>query len=111
MSKPLHPGEAARNEAVLARVEELGGGYVWDAEVFAVTLMGVAVADVDARPLADLVGVQQIALDGSRVSLGTLQKIAMIPGLRSLVLCNPTLDAQGLRSLQGLGPEVQVVEA
>lgn len=111
MGTPLHPGDAERNEAILARVEELGGGYVWEAEVFAVTLMEVAVADSDALPLADLVGVQQIALDGSRVSLATLQKIAMIPGLRSVVLCNPTLDARGLQSLRAFGPEVQIVEA
>ncbi len=83
---------------------------MWDAEVFAVTLMDVAVTDTDAMPLTGLVGVQQIALDCSRVSIGALQKIAEIPGLQSLVLCNPVFDAEGLKILQEIGPEVQVVE-
>lgn len=102
--------EVEKNEAILARVEELGGGSVWDAEIFTVTLMDVAVTDSEAMPLTDLVGVQQIALDCSRMCIGTLQKIAAIPGLQSLVLCNPVFDAEGLQMLQEIGPEVQVVD-
>lgn len=109
MSTQLHPAQAEKNEAILARVEVLGGGSVWDAEVFAVTLMDVVVTDGDAIQLAGLVGVQQIALDCSRLSIGTLRSIAAIPGLQSLVLCKPVFSAADLDGLQALGPDVQVV--
>ena len=109
MSHQLHHAESERNEIILARVEELGGGSVWDADVFAVTLMDVAVTDSDAMSLAGLVGIQQIALDCSRLSISTLRSIAAIRGLQSLVLCNPVFAAEDLLALQAVGPEVQVV--
>lgn len=93
----------------MARVEELGGGCLWDADVFAVTLMDVAIADTDALPLAGLVGVQQVALDCSQLHAPTLQKIALVPGLQSLVLCKHGLSASELERLQSLGPQVEVV--
>lgn len=98
------------NEMILARVEELGGGYLWDAEIFAVMLMGVAVDDADARQLVGLVGVQQIAMEGSRVSFETLKEIVSITGLESLVLCKPVLSDAALASLQAVGPTVEVVD-
>jgi DNA-binding transcriptional LysR family regulator len=110
LSDEVTPAEAEMNEAILARVEELGGGYVWDAEVFAVTLIDVAITDSDAMALSGLTGVQQIALDSSNVSTGVLNKIAAIAGLQSLVVCNPAFNAGDLEQLQVVGPEVQVVE-
>lgn len=110
MSNHITPVDAERNEAILARVEELGGGYVWDAEVFAVTCMEVAIADVDAMALAGLTGVQQIALDCSRVSVDVLKQIAAINGLQSLVVCTPVFNADDLQLLEAVGPEIQVVE-
>jgi len=109
MSQQISPEAEEKNEAILARVEALGGGYVWDAEVFAVTLMDVAVPDAEVRELAGLVGVSQIAMDASRVSIDTLAKIAAIPGLESLVLCNAACDPQELEALQSFGPDVEVV--
>jgi hypothetical protein len=47
---------------------------VWDAEVFAVTLMDVAVEDDAAIPLCGLRGVQQIAVDASRLSAATISR-------------------------------------
>ncbi len=110
MSNHITPIDAERNEAILARVEELGGGYVWDAEVFAVTCMDVAIADADAMALTGLTGVQQIALDCSRLSFGALKSIAAIGGLQSLVVCNPAFDANDLKLLESVGPDIQVVE-
>jgi hypothetical protein len=110
MNSHIPPIEAERNEAILARVEELGGEYVWDAEVFAVSCMDVAIADSDAIALTELTGVQQIALDCSRVSVGALRKIAAIAGLRSLVVCSPSFDTSELQLLQAVGPDVQVVK-
>ncbi len=110
MSSRISAAAAARNEQLLAEVEKLGGGYVWDAEVFAVTLMDVAVADIEARALAGLVGVLQIALDCSRVSIRTLREIAAIPGLQSLVLRNPACRPEELDSLRSVGPDVDVVD-
>ncbi len=110
MTNHLSPASAEKNERILARVEALGGGFVWDAEVFAVTLMDVAIIDAEAKALAGLVGVQQIAINCSKTSLATLCEIAAIPGLQSLVLCNPTLEEDEVKLLSAVGAEVQVVE-
>lgn len=110
MSKHITAIEAERNEAILARVEELGGGYVWDAEEFAVICMDVALADADAMALVGLTGVQQIALDCSRLSFGALKSIAAIGGLQSLVVCNPAFNVNDLPLLEAVGPEIQMVE-
>ena len=108
-TNPLSPATAARNERILDRVEELGGGFVWDAEVFAVNLAEVAITDAQARALVELVGVDQVAIDCSRTSITTLQEIAAIPGLQSLVLCNPALARGELELLRVIGPRVDVV--
>ena len=109
MSNHIDPAAALENEQILTRVEALGGGYVWDAEVFVVTLMDVAVAINDALSLTRLVGVQQVALDCSQLDGPTLRKIALVPGLQSLVLCNHGLSAAEIQLLQSLGPIVEVV--
>ena len=94
------------NEDILAAVETKGGGYVWDAEVFAVTLMDVAVSDDEALMLCKLAGVQQIALDASRLSFSTLQRLARIPGLNSLVLNHSPLGDQQIDALVTIGPQI-----
>jgi hypothetical protein len=106
----MKPEAAQENERILAQVESCGGGYVWEPEIFAVTLMDVAVADAEAAPLSGLTGVQQIALNASRLSFPTLQKIAGIPGLQSLVLSGITLGQEQHSMLESCGPRVEVVE-
>lgn len=110
MSKHISPIDAERNEAILARIEALGGAYVWDANVFTVSCMEVAIADADAMALAGLTGVQQIALDCSRVSADALMKIAAIKGLQSLVVCKLALKANELQRLKAIGTAIQVIE-
>lgn len=109
MNKHLSPASAEKNERILAQVETLGGGYVWDAEVFTVTLMNVAINDAEATALMSLVGIEQIAMDCSKVSFATLRAIAGIPGLRSLVLCNPALEETELKELAAIGAKVLVL--
>lgn len=58
MTNHLNSKQKMENERILSRVEQLGGGYVWDAEVFAVSLEGVAVSGMDVRALLGLVGVE-----------------------------------------------------
>ena len=99
----------SRNEAILTAVETLGGGYVWEDEIFAVMLIDVPVKDEDAQRLCDLVGVKQIALNATQVALGTLMSIAQIPGLESLVLSNVTLTPQQIDAIASKGPEVEIV--
>lgn len=109
MNDLLSAAAAKKNEHILARVEELGGGYVWDAELFAVTLIDVAIVDVEARNLVELVGVAQIAIDCSKMSIDTLREIAAIPRLQSLVLYNSPYGPGLIKMLQALGPDVEVV--
>jgi hypothetical protein len=79
------------NESILAIVETLGGGYVWDSDVFAVTLYDVPVTDSEAAPLLGLQGVQQIALNAANLTFPIIESIAQISGLNSLVLCQDNL--------------------
>jgi hypothetical protein len=100
---------AANNEEILSHVEALGGGYVWEPETFAVTLMKVPVTDTQVVSLQDLRGVQQIALNASNLSFATLEAIARIPALASLVLSGSTLSAEQVAKLQLICPEVLLV--
>ncbi|MBT2322925.1 hypothetical protein J7E62_11270 [Variovorax paradoxus] len=102
----MTPEESKNNQRILDGVETLGGGYVWDAEVFAVTLMDVAVEDDAATPLCDLRGVQQIALDASGLSDATITALAGIPGLQSLVLARRRLTEGQRSELSRFVPEI-----
>ena len=82
------------NLRILDWVESIGGEYVWEAEVFAISLEEVEIGDDQARRLGELAGVQQIALRADRLSLGTLLALASIEGLRSLVLFGATLTEE-----------------
>lgn len=106
----MSPEAAATNEWVLAHVERLGGGYVWDAEIFTVSLIDVAASDEEARKLCALTGVQQLALNGAQLSLATLKAVASIPGLNSLVLVSPSLEPAELATLMAIGPRITVIE-
>jgi hypothetical protein len=97
------------NERLLAKVEDLGGGYCWDAEVFAVTLIDVAIVDADASIICGLFGVQQMALNASKLSFPALERIAQISGLQSLVLNAPVVSESELDSLKRFVPEVLAV--
>lgn len=110
MRPPIAPDAAKENERVLASVERLGGGYVWDAEVFVVTLMDVAVGDDEAAILCSLVGVEQIALDASCLSYAVLERTAKIPGLRSLILSAPAVSVAEVKALRKFVPEVLVAD-
>lgn len=98
--------EIQRNEGILAAVESAGGGYAWDAECFAVTLMDVIVSEGLAQALTGLVGVQQIAIEASTLQLNALVGIASIPGLTSLVLNHSCLNAGEVARLALIGPEI-----
>jgi len=103
--------ESQVNQSILDRVEALGGGYVRDAEVFAVNLMGVALDDDEARPLCGLLSIQQIALDASQLSYGTINALPRIGGLQSLVLGRRALSDSQRSELGRLGPSVIEVDA
>lgn len=106
----MSPEAAKANEKVLAHVDQLGGGYVWDAEIFTVSLMDVATSDEDAQELCALTGVQQVALNSSRLSIATLKAVASIPGLKSLVLVASSVSSEQLTALGEVGPHIEVVE-
>lgn len=80
------------NQEILDKVEELGGGYVWDAEVFAIVLLDCELDDADASILLGLQGIQQIAINAKRLSAEMIKKLARISGIESLVLGNYVLS-------------------
>lgn len=97
------------NEAILAWVEGQGGAYVWEPETFAVTLLGIDISDADSTRLSGLVGVDQIAVDATRLSYGAIERLASIPGLESLVLGNSSLSGEQVEALESRGPKVQLI--
>ena len=99
----------AANETILAHIEAIGGGYVWESEIFAVTLIDIPVTDHEVAALVGLRGVQQVALNASKLSFATIEAIARIPGMESLVLSGASLSNQQLQALQGIGPEIVLV--
>jgi len=105
----MSPEAVQTNERILGQVEEYGGGYVQEPESFAVTLIDVAIQDEEAAILCGLTGVEQIALNASRLAFSTVQSIAGIPGLQSLVLSGMTLTEVQRAQLESLGPNVEEV--
>jgi hypothetical protein len=97
------------NERILAEVEAAGGGYVWEAEIFAVTLMDVVPNDELAKSLCALVGVEQIAINSSRLTFDTVRDLARIPNLDSLVLNHAALTNGEAALLRSLVPELILV--
>jgi hypothetical protein len=97
------------NERILAAVEAAGGGYVWDAEIFVVTLMDVVPDDGLAKSLCTLVGVQQIAINSSRLSFETVKSLTQVPNLNSLVLNHSELTNDEAAQLGSLAPELILV--
>jgi hypothetical protein len=105
----MKKSEQKKNEEILAHVEQLGGGSVWEAECFTVGLHDVAVTDEQIAPLASLVGVEQIALNASQLSVAAIERIARVEGLQSLVLIGSKLSKADVRRLSGYGPEIELV--
>lgn len=102
--------EMLNNEVILAAVEAEGGGYVWDAECFAVTLMENLPSEALLQSLNDLKGVQQIAIEASTLKFDALMRLASIPGLQSLVLNHSGLSDKDAERLASVGPEIVHVE-
>ena len=97
------------NRDILAHVDAIGGGYVWDAECFSVNLMDVSASDSDVIRLRDLHGVQQIALSAAHLSYEALECVVSMSGLQSLVLSKANLSDSQLTSLRRLCPEILLV--
>lgn len=97
------------NDPILNWVEERGGGYVWEPEAFAVTLLDTSIDDDDADRLSRLIGVKQIAVDASRISLDGLRKLAGIPGILSLVIRKDGLTEHDIEQLRTSCQDVQLI--
>jgi hypothetical protein len=97
------------NERTLAEVAAAGGGYVWDAETFVVTLMDVLPNDALAASLCALVEVQQIAISSSRLTFDMVKKLARMPNLKSLVLNQAVLTDDEAALTNSLVPDLILV--
>jgi hypothetical protein len=97
------------NEVIPAHIEALGGGYVWEPEMFVVTLIDIPASDAQVSVVSHLRGVEQVALNCSKLSFAIIESIARIPSLRSLVLRQSALIPGQLLALHDLVPEVLLV--
>src|SRR5689334_13929236 len=105
----VSPIVQANNEAILARVDAMGGGYLWEDDIFTVTLIDTRASDGELSILLGLRGVHQIALNASYLSFSTILAIAKIPFLESLVLANAPLSEQQIQELRHVGPEIVLI--
>ena len=101
--------QVKENKRILAEVEAVGGGYVWGAEMFAVTLMDVVPNDALAASLCARAGVQQIAINSSRLAFSTVRNLAQIPNLEALVLNHAVLTNDEAVLIASLVPELILV--
>lgn len=99
-----------QNQAILDWVERLGGGYVWEPGLFAVTMLDVALDDETAAKLCRLSGVRQIVINADGLSFDTLRSLAGIPGLRSLVLAGFGFSDAHCQELSAMGPDVELID-
>lgn len=101
--------EATRNEEVLAWVETLGGDYVWEDDLFAITLLDVPIEPSQVDRLLAVEGLDQLTLDASRLRSTDLRRLAGMAGLGSLVVAGRALTANEVADLRDQGPEVDLV--
>lgn len=97
------------NESTLAHIESLGGGYVWDADVFVVTLLDITVSVDAVDSLCKLQGMQQLALNVELLSFKEIVRMAKIPKLESLVLANHNLSLAQVEDLKSYGPNIELI--
>jgi len=98
--------EIQNNEDILVWIDSVGGGFAWEDEIFAVTLLDVELDDAQVLRISGLVGVKQIALNAHRLSIKTLLTIASISDLKSLVLSMRDFSRDEKIRLEELVPEV-----
>ncbi len=97
------------NDEILEHIDRLGGGSVWEDGINTVGLHDVAVSDEEARPLCQLVGVVQIALDVSRLSYATAMSIASIPRLKSFVMFKVVFSEAQIANIRSANPALDVL--
>ncbi|SDY95453.1 hypothetical protein SAMN04515617_13521 [Collimonas sp. OK242] len=106
----MNPQEASTNQETLNKIENQGGVYVWDSEVFTVAFIDTPIQNEAAALLTRLTGVQQIAIDSSQLTFSVLKMVARIPGLESLAILRSMLDASQVEELQLSVPELVLVD-
>jgi hypothetical protein len=100
---------SARNQVILEKIEALGGRYIWEDEIFAVTLLDVEATEDQILTLVELHGVKEIMVKASNLSFACLERIAGIDGLQNLVLsesCLTAVQRSCLRELVGTLHEI-----
>jgi len=101
--------EFESNQAILRKIESVGGGYVWEPEIFAVTMLDIPIDECLAKLVCKLRGVRQIAINCRNISFSALLEISDIPGLQVLVVSELHIMEQEYGTLLASCPEVVVV--
>ncbi|MCC7249428.1 MAG: hypothetical protein IT473_12465 [Lysobacter sp.] len=80
----LSSHELSKNALLLEEIERRGGGYVWEAEVFAVHFMDRPIQQNEVTLLTGLAGVREIYIEASEIGYAELRALACIPGIEHL---------------------------
>lgn len=96
-------------DEIVEWVEDVGGDYVWEDDLFAITLLDVAIDAGGVGRLLELDALDQLAVDASRLQMAELRKLAAMKGLGSLVVAGRVLSETERSELALLGPEVDQV--
>lgn len=74
----------SQNSLLLEEIERRGGGYVWEAEVFAVLFMDRPIRLDEVSLLTGLARVREIYVDASEIGYSELKALASIAGIEHL---------------------------
>ena len=98
------------NDTILAWVESVGGGYVWEPEIFAVSLLGTNLQGEGYYKLFGLKGVDQLAIEARTLQFYALERLSRIPGLKSLVINGSSLQQNDLKTLNANGVKTELID-
>jgi hypothetical protein len=97
-----------KNQEILDWIESLGGGYVWEDEIFTIILEGCILTPDEARTIAGLAGVQQIAILGAKTEMSALLPIVRVESLQSLVLSKSLYSEEEIGNLKATRPDLEI---
>jgi hypothetical protein len=96
------------NQQILDWIESLGGGYVWEEEIFSIILNGYALSAEEAQKLSELMSVKQIALLEAKTEVRCLCPLTNNKSLRSLVLSRSLYSQEEERQLRSFCSNIEL---
>lgn len=95
-------------EAALKTIEKLGGCFVWEPELFIVSLCKARITDKDLELFADLQAVSMLDLSNPSITDAGLEHLHSLTELRHLSLVGANVTDAGVAKLQAALPGLEI---